>query len=172
MQNKPWEIARSAVANGSTDSALTTTTSTWASILSSHSDNLYYLHNDLHTDFDHAEIRLRTTDGNVVANIYMGRKKDAAKLIGIVSGTKGDMVADTDFEIGGATTYFCDKITITKESWPNTLISTNDDDDASVNNNQQAILSFSTRGYDWLLVLLTTVSAGSAAVDVAQYKAD
>ncbi len=162
-----WRIARSAVATGSADSDLTATTKTWASLLTNYLPEAGDGMTRLSTHTNKPEIRFRFTDTNGVDTatykMYAIRENGDAKFVATGLATAGTQKA-TDL-ISGAASYYADTITITLQKWHTDVKSSNEDSGAA--DNEQAGLMFDAQGYKYLLILLTAVSAGSAAVDVS-----
>lgn len=171
LKKNCWHINRSSVGTGSPDTDLASGTSMASSVYSSHSSKLVKLSGD-ETSIE-LRARLESDGDTCTAQIYAFRKGLTALLpigdafhVGQVTFTCGTQEAGSAYAIGSSTGYYADTVVIDSERWLSSLKSS----DAS-GDNKQASVSFLTHGYEYILVLLTSVSANNAAIDVAQFSA-
>lgn len=157
-----WHEIRDAVVSGSGDTDLAATTKKYATVYTNHSSNW----RALQPHGNKVELRFRFTNStaNATFSVYALREDGDAVLV--CKGTAYAGTQQTDTEIGSATTYMGDKIVISEEYWLTKVVSTCSNDDAT---NDTARLAFDCCGYKYILPLVPTVSAGSAAVDGVVY---
>jgi len=134
------------------------TTKTYAVVKAAHSENWINIGKEYNTlEF---AIRFTESDANSPFVLYALRNNGDAELAGTGTVYAGTMEATKT--IDSNTSYFADKIVVSTDFWPTGLVVTCDDD---TGDNQMAKLLLYTCGREKWLLLFTSISDGSMALD-------
>lgn len=146
------------------DSDLTTTTSTWATFLSTYHPSLTTPKSvkipqecteiDLIFDFAAAD-----TD-TAALSLYAYREDGDAELVCSIDTITAGAMKTND----GTARYYADTIGTVTSAWPATITETD-----SAAGNRMAKLTFNTRGYRYLMCLFTTIGAGTVRTKYAYH---
>lgn len=156
-----WNVIRSAIS--AAESALGATSSKWSSLLANY-DNAWFTQPE---NCNKLKIRFRFTDpaANAEYSLYSIKKDEDAFAVCDGIAYAGTQVATQ--EISGETTYHCDRITVANEYWGLPVKSSCEDSTAE---NKRAMLLLSSLGDEYFLAVITSISAGSVAIDFMGYE--